>query len=138
MLVFSVFLFFSLAIVKRCSELVSLKSAGRTGASGRDYQVGDLSVLWPLGVGASLSALVVFCLFISAPQTVARYASPELLWLGGVGLLYWISRLWIKTARGEMHDDPIVFAIKDRGSVISVLGVIAITIAAYLLDLPGL
>lgn len=131
LLAFSVFIFLSLALVKRCSELVSMEQSGRKAASGRDYQVGDLTVLWPLGVGAALCAVVVFGLFISAPETQAKYASGQLLWLVAFGLIYWIARLWIKTARGEMHDDPLVFAVKDFGSRFTITAMVAVTLAAH-------
>jgi hypothetical protein len=62
-----------------------------------------------------------------------HYAHPALLWLVGVGLLYWTGRLWIKTVRGEMHDDPIVFAFKDFGSRVTVCGMVGITLLAAFL-----
>lgn len=130
LLSFSVFMFFSLALVKRCAELVLLQQTGRKGAHGRDYQVGDLVVLWPLGIGASLCSVVVFGLFVGSPETLARYANADLLWLVGIGLLYWNARLWIKTARGEMHDDPLVFALRDYGSRVTVLAMVAVTVLA--------
>ncbi len=135
LLAFSVFIFFSLALVKRCSELVMLGQSGRTAASGRDYRISDLVVLWPLGVGSSLSAIVVLGLFISAPSTQAKYASGQLLWLLAIGMIYWSARLWIKTARGEMHDDPLVFALKDFGSCVSIGLMICVTLAAHFLVL---
>jgi 4-hydroxybenzoate polyprenyltransferase len=131
LLAFSVFLFFSLALVKRCSELVSVRQAGGETAHGRDYRVGDLAILWPLGVGSSLCAVVVFGMFISSPATAVRYASPDLLWLSALSLLYWVARLWIKTGRGEMHDDPIVFALKDAGSALSIGAMLAVTLVAH-------
>lgn len=131
LLAFSVFMFLSLALVKRCAELVSLERNGVEATRGRDYRVADLVVLWPLGVGAALSAVVVFGLFISAPETQARYATPELLWLVAIGMIYWLSRLWIKTSRGEMHDDPVVYAIKDRGSRVTVFSMISVILVAY-------
>lgn len=130
LLVFSAFIFFSLALVKRCAELVLYRQQGRTASSGRDYRVDDLVVLWPMGVGASLSAVVVFGLFVSAPETLARYATPGLLWITAAGLLYWLGRLWIKTSRGEMHDDPVVYALRDRGSRLTVLAMVAAALAA--------
>jgi 4-hydroxybenzoate polyprenyltransferase/phosphoserine phosphatase len=130
LLAFSVFAFFSLALVKRCSELVSLQQMGAQSAHGRDYQVSDLSVLWPLGCASSIASVVVFGLFISAPETVATYASHQLLWVAGLGLIYWQARLWIKTSRGEMHDDPLVFAMRDFGSRLTMLSVFAIMVAA--------
>lgn len=135
LLAFSVFIFFSLALVKRCSELVSLGQIGRDATRGRDYRVTDLTVLWPLGVGSALCAVVVFGLFISAAETQARYASPQLLWFTAIGLIYWLARLWMKTARGEMDDDPVVFAIRDFGSRMTMLAMITATLGAHFLVL---
>ncbi len=127
---FSVFIFLSLALIKRCAELVSMAQDGVESARGRDYRVGDLVVLWPMGVGSGLCAVVVFALFASAPEVATRYATPALLWLVAVGLIYWLARLWIKTARGEMHDDPVIYAIRDRGSRIAILAMLATVLAA--------
>lgn len=124
LLAFSVFIFLSLALVKRCSELVSLNMAGRSAAKGRDYRISDLVILWPLGVSSAISAVVIFGLFINASVTQERYATPEVLWMVALGLIYWLTRLWIKTARGEMHDDPIIYAIKNRGSRITVVWIV--------------
>lgn len=134
-LAFSAFTFLSLALVKRCAELVTLKESGAAATRGRDYRVSDLVVLWPLGVGSALCAVVVFGLFISAPETQARYATPQLLWLVAIGLVYWMARLWIKTARGEMHDDPVVYALKNRGSRRTVLAMVVAVMAAHFLAL---
>lgn len=131
LLAFSAFIFLSLALVKRCAELVSLQEAGATATRGRDYRVSDLVVLWPLGISAALCAVVVFGLFISTPDAQASYASPQLLWLVAIGLVYWMARLWIKTARGEMHDDPIVYALKDHGSRLTVLAMLAAVMLAH-------
>ena len=135
LLAFSAFTFLSLALVKRCAELVSLNEAGATATRGRDYRVSDLVVLWPLGVGAALCAVVVFGLFISAPETQTRYSTPQMLWLVAIGLVYWMARLWIKTSRGEMHDDPVVYALKDRGSRLTVLAMVAAVMAAHFVSL---
>lgn len=136
LLAFSVFIFLSLALVKRCAELVQLAPEAQGQIRDRDYRVGDLAILWPLGVGSALSAVVIFGLFISAPETQARYATPQFLWLVAIGLLYWTSRLWIKTSRGEMHDDPIVYTIRDRGSRIVILGMIVLTLVAHVFAVP--
>ncbi len=135
LLAFSVFIFFSLALVKRCSELVTLQQRGREATHGRDYRTTDLIVLCPLGVGSALSAVVVFGLFINADETQGRYASPQGLWLVAIGLIYWLARLWIKTLAGEMHDDPLVFAVRDFGSRITILAMIVATLAAHFLTL---
>ena len=134
LLAFSVFMFLSLALVKRCAELVSLDHSGVSSTRGRDYRVSDLVVLWPLGVGSALSAVVVFGLFISAAETQARYSAPQLLWLVAVGLVYWLARLWIKTSRGEMDDDPVIYAIKDRGSRVAIFAMIVTTLMAHFLS----
>ena len=130
-LAFSAFIFLSLALVKRCAELVSLEQSGQASAPGRDYRVADLAVLWPLGVGSALSAVVVFGLFISTDETRARYATPELLWLVALGLVYWLARLWIKTSRGRMDDDPLVYAVTDSGSLMAVSFMVAVTLIAH-------
>ena len=135
LLAFSVFMFFSLALLKRCSELAALAQSGRSITPGRDYRITDLVVLWPLGVGSALCAIVVFGLFISTVETQVRYASPQLLWFVAVGLAYWNSRFWIKAARGEMHDDPLVFAFRDFGSCATLFIMLITTLAAYLLPL---
>lgn len=135
LLAFSAFLFLSLALVKRCAELIWLDESGARVTRGRDYRVTDLVVLWPLGVGSALSAVVVFGLFISAPETQTRYATPQLLWLAAIGLTYWLGRLWIKTSRGEMHDDPVVYAIKDFGSRTTVSCIIFIVLIAHFVTL---
>jgi len=135
LLAFSLLMFFSLALVKRCSELVSLEQSGIEATRGRDYRVSDLVILWPLGVGAALSAVVVFGLFISVPETQVRYAVPHLLWFVAIGLVYWLTRLWIKTSRGEMHDDPVIYAIKDHASRLTVFAMIATMMVAHFLVL---
>lgn len=135
LLAFSIFVFFSLAVMKRCAELVMLQQAGRTETTGRDYRVSDLSVLWPLGVAAGMSSVVVFGLFINTPEIHARYAHPELLWFAGVALIYWIAHLWIATSRGEMHDDPLVYAVRNAASRAAIIGIVAITLTAYFVRL---
>ena len=135
LMAFSVFIFFSLALIKRCSELVTMEKQGRTSARGRDYRVTDLVVLWPTGVAAGLASVVVFWLFINAPEVQQRYASPELLWVIGFALIYWLSRLWIKTARGLMHDDPLVYALVDPVSRYTVVGMVAVAVAARFVSL---
>ncbi len=138
LLAFSVFIFLSLALMKRCSELVSLGGNGKEAARGRDYRVADLVVLWPLGVGTALSAVVVFGLFISSPDVQSRYATPQSLWLVPFGLMYWLARLWIKTSRGEMTDDPMIFAISNPNSCLTLMAMIATTLIAHFISFDAL
>ncbi|HEY0878610.1 MAG TPA: UbiA family prenyltransferase, partial [Zeimonas sp.] len=116
LLAFSVFVFFSLALVKRCGELVAQIEREEQTAQGRGYQRGDLTVLQMLGISTSCAALVVLALYVQTPEVAQRYASPKVLWLMLVGLLILLGRLWLATARGSMHDDPLVFIVQDRGS----------------------
>lgn len=132
---FSLFIFLSLALVKRCSELVSLSRSNGTLIKGRDYHVSDLPILWPLGIASALSAVVVFGMFINAAETGLRYESPQLLWGAAVVMIYWLARLWIKTGRGEMHDDPIVYSLSNFNSLFCILLIVAITVVAQFLPL---
>jgi 4-hydroxybenzoate polyprenyltransferase/phosphoserine phosphatase len=134
LLAFSMFVFLSLALVKRCSELVGMKNDTRRSSAGRDYHVDDLTVLIPMGVATAAASIVVFGLFIHSPETQARYLSPAILWSTAFFLCYWLFRLWIKTTRGEMHDDPVVYAMVDRGSRMTVLGVVATMLLARFVD----
>jgi 4-hydroxybenzoate polyprenyltransferase/phosphoserine phosphatase len=138
LLAFCSFMFLSLAVGKRCSELIAIDLLGRAGLQGRDYRVSDLSVLRPLGLAAALSAVVVFGLFISDPENQARYATPQLLWFVAIELTYWLGRLWVKISRGEVHDDPVVYAVRDRTSLLTVLAIGATAMVAHFIALEGI
>ena len=116
LLSFSLFLFLSLALVKRVSELSRVRTSGAT-MSGRGYAVDDLELLSSYGVATSIASVVVFTLFIYDPRTAQMYATPLLLWGSVPVLLGWIMRVWLKAHRGQMDEDPIVFAIRDRFSI---------------------
>ena len=120
LLAFSMFLFLSLALVKRYTELMSASSLGKKGASGRGYGVDDLPLLQSLGAASGYIAILVLALYINSPESLELYRNPELLWLICPELLYWISRVWVIAHRGDMHDDPIVFAATDRTSQVVV------------------
>jgi 4-hydroxybenzoate polyprenyltransferase len=117
LLLFSVFLFLSLAIVKRYAELDALRRRGQLQAAGRDYTVGDLPMLESVGISAGYLSVLVLALYVNSPATLPLYSRPEALWPLCVLLLYWITRIWMKTHRGKMHDDPVVFAMRDRVSL---------------------
>ncbi len=129
LLIFSIFLFLSLAFVKRYAELDGLRRSSQLKAAGRGYHVEDLSVLQSFGTAAGYLSVLVLALYINSPDIESLYHRPKVIWLLCVLLLYWISRVWMKAQRGSMHDDPVVFALKDRVSLaIGLLG--AITVAA--------
>lgn len=119
MLAFSMFLFLSLALVKRYAELRESRSKGQTEqARGRGYYPGDLDMIAALGAASGYLAVMVLALYIQEQGTQALYQSPETIWLACPLLLYWITRVWMIAHRGWMHDDPVVFALKDRNSLI--------------------
>ena len=131
LLMFSLFLFLSLAIVKRCSELVANRALGKAEARGRGYRVKDLDVLLPLGAAAGYGAVFVVTLYLSSPEMAALYTHPNRLWLACPLLLFWISRMLLKANRGDIHDDPVTFALTDKVSWITgacLAGVIAVSI----------
>jgi 4-hydroxybenzoate polyprenyltransferase/phosphoserine phosphatase len=118
---FSVFFFLSLAFVKRFSELEGLRERGVAVSNGRGYLVGDLEQLRALGTGAMYAAVVVMTLYIN-DGTKQLYTHPVRLWMVVPVLLLWLSQMWMLASRGEMHDDPVVFAITDKRSLL--LGVL--------------
>lgn len=118
LLAFSMFLFLSLAMVKRYAELQLTLAQNQEGAAGRGYVVQDLPVLMSIGTGSGLVAVLVFALYINSPETRANYTQPLWLWLVPPLLLYWISRIWMKVRRGEVDDDPVVFAARDWQSLL--------------------
>jgi len=123
LLLFSVFLFFSLALVKRYAELDAMQRQGKLKAAGRGYHIDDLPMLHSLGAASGYLCVLVLALYINSPAVEPLYRHPQIIWFLCVLLLYWISRVWLKTHRGHMHDDPVIFALKDRVSL--AIGVMA-------------
>jgi 4-hydroxybenzoate polyprenyltransferase len=117
LLTFSIFIFLSLAFIKRFSELHSARYSGHEGSiRGRGYAHQDLELVSSMGSSAGYLSVLVLALFIQDTHTSILYATPQIIWLACPILLYWISRTWLIAHRGQMHDDPIIFAIKDRVS----------------------
>jgi 4-hydroxybenzoate polyprenyltransferase len=123
LLAFSLFLFFSLALAKRVSELKLVKSReiGASQGLGRGYEENDLAQLTVFGSCSGYLSVLVYALFINSPHVQAFYRHPQFLWLIFPLLLYWISRLWLIANRGELHSDPLIFALRDRMSYFSIL-----------------
>ena len=121
-LAFSIFFFFSLALVKRVAELRPLVSSGEQAIAGRGYMAPDLPTLTSLGTAASMASSLVFCLYITSSEITVLYQHPSLLWIGLPLFLYWQARVWLLTSRGRMNEDPVVFALKDRMSYLIALG----------------
>ncbi|MGF6611024.1 4-hydroxybenzoate polyprenyltransferase [Paraburkholderia sp. WSM4175] len=125
LLAFSMFIFLSLALVKRFAELHLLQARGLVKTRGRGYVAADLSLVSSLGAAAGYLSVLVLALYIQDDNTRLLYRHPQYIWLACPLLLYWVSRIWIIAHRGHMHDDPVVFAAKDRGSWV-VIGLCAI------------
>jgi 4-hydroxybenzoate polyprenyltransferase/phosphoserine phosphatase len=120
LLAFSMFIFLSLALVKRYAELYSLQSRGLVKTRGRGYMSSDLPLISSLGTSSGYLAVLVLALYIQDARTAGLYRHPQIIWLACPLLLYWVSRTWIIAHRGRMHDDPIVFAARDRISLVIV------------------
>jgi 4-hydroxybenzoate polyprenyltransferase len=127
LLSFSMFLFLSLAFIKRFSELKTARVVGNHGwIRGRGYIHEDLEIVSSMGTGAGYLAVLVLALYIQDSHTAVMYKTPQIIWLACPLLLYWISRVWIFAHRGWMHDDPIVFALKDWKSWIVGVSFVAV------------
>lgn len=116
---FSLFLFLSLAFVKRYAELVIRLDIGEDAAPGRGYRTSDLPLLQTMGVISGYLSVLVLCLYINSPAVTALYKTPELVWAAVPVFLFWVSWIWLQAHRGQMHDDPVIFAIKDRYSLLA-------------------
>ena len=127
---FSMFLFLSLAAVKRQAELVDLARSGKSRTAGRGYETGDLPIVQTMAISAGYAAVLVFALYLESDTTDALYRRPDLLWLVCPLLIYWISRIVMTTHRGHMTDDPLVYAATDRISQVTLLTGAAILIIA--------
>ncbi len=131
LLSFSMFVFLSLALMKRYSELRAARATGQDSSlRGRGYESQDLELVSSMGASAGNTAVLLLALYVQDGQTARLYSSPTFIWLVCPLLLFWISRAWLITHRGSMHDDPVLFALKDRVSwatamLIAVLFVLA-------------
>ena len=125
LLAFSMFLFFCLAVVKRQTELVQHVREGRTEKlSGRGYMPEDLDMLRGMAASSGYMAVLVLALYVNSPDVLPLYRHPSALWLLCPILLFWVSRVLMLSHRGLMYDDPVVFALRDRLSL--VVGVAAL------------
>jgi len=128
---FSVFLFFSLAIVKRFAELQNLRMSGLPPRNGRGYLVADTDQLRSFGTSSAFAAVVIFAIYISGSDVVVLYRRAQLLWLIMPLMILWLCRIWLLASRGELDEDPLVFALTDPmslaiGIAIAVIALLAI------------
>jgi 4-hydroxybenzoate polyprenyltransferase/phosphoserine phosphatase len=118
LLAFSLFLFLDLAFVKRGTEIREMQSRGQGDLHGRGYLAGDLILIEMMGLTAGYASVLVLALYINGGSVRVLYRQPELMWLTVPVLLYWVSRTWLLAHRGLMEDDPLVFAVTDRVSLL--------------------
>ena len=140
LLAFSCFFFLSLALVKRVAETRALSDRGGGDVSGRGYKSTDTEILTIMGVSAGFIASLVLALYLQDDTRAALYSEPFLLWGLPALVILWICRVWLMVARGEMHDDPIVFAARDRYSWLLAAGALLCFVAAATIQvdfIPG-
>lgn len=130
LLIFSLFVFTSLALIKRFSELSMRESAGLADPSNRDYRVTDLQIIAAMAAASAMNAVTVFSLYVSSSAVTPLYSRPWLLWLMTPLLLYWFGRALMMAHRREMPDDPIIYAFRDGPSRTAVAAMICIMLAA--------
>ena len=119
------FLFLSLACIKRFSELLVLQQRNENRTWGRGYSVGDIEQVASFGSASGYISVLVLALYVSSHEVVKLYPNPQVIWLACPLLLYWISRIWLLARRGLVHDDPLVFALRDRVTyVVGFLGLL--------------
>ncbi len=130
-IIFAVFLFLSLALVKRLSELREMENESDPDHTGRErgYTVGDLPLLMAFGTASGYLSAFVFTMYLNSEWVAQLYSRPDLLWLFCPLLLYWITRIWMLAWRGRMHDDPLAFAAKDPHTYI--VGILSVAIILF-------
>ena len=135
LLLFSIFLFLSLAYLKRYIELREAIDPHRL-LNGRGYVPSDLDVVMMAGVASGMVSVLVLALFANDLGTARSYATPHLLWFICLPLLYWINRIWMMARRGEVDGDPVAFAVRDPRSMAVGVSSVLLFVAAQKLALP--
>ena len=130
LLAFCMMIFMSLALIKRYVELAARRDANLPDPTSRDYRNSDLDIVAALAAAAGFNAVTIFTLYISSPAVKQLYSHPGILWLVGPLLLFWISRAMMLASRRQMDDDPVVFAIKDRTSLMTIAATATLLFAA--------
>lgn len=131
LIAFSMFIFLSLALIKRHAELTMLSGDGDVRLPNRAYRTEDLRILLPAATAAAMAAVTIFARYIGETEVLAVYSQPAILWFVAPILLYWLLRLLLMANRGDLHDDPVVFATTDSKSLICALLIGAVLIWAW-------
>ena len=129
LLAFSFFMFLSLAFVKRYAELEAQSLRGIEKAHGRGYLTSDIGLIQNIGISSGQISVLIFALYLNSDVVTKLYQRPEVIWGAIPVVLFWINWMWMQSNRGKMHDDPLVYAIKDPVSLAAAV-VVALIIAA--------
>ena len=130
LLVFALFMFLSLALAKRYAELSALARRDGVSTPGRGYRTSDRTLVGAMGIASGELSVLVFALYVTSSDVHGLYSRPALLWLACPMLLYWVTRVWLVAYRDELHEDPLVFALRDRSSMVIAAAVLAVMLAA--------
>lgn len=126
---FSIFFFLSLAMAKRFAELANLRAQDKAPANGRGYILADIEQIRSFGTAAAYGAVIIFILYINSPNVTALYRHPQRIWLMAPLMIWWTSRVWLLASRGELNEDPLVFALTDRTSL--GIGILVLLVALF-------
>jgi len=127
---FSIFFFLSLAMVKRFSELHNTRERGQVPSNGRGYRLNDIEQLRSAGTASAYASIVVFALYINGSAVTQFYRHPARMWLITPLLILWVSHVWLLAGRGELDEDPVIFALTDKMSLLIGLGVALLALSA--------
>ncbi len=127
---FAVFMFLSLAMVKRFSELQNVRSAGTQLSNGRGYLLNDIEQVRSFGTSSAFAAIVIFSVYIGQPEVHDLYHHHVRMWLMTPLMILWLCRVWLLASRGELDEDPVVFALTDRMSLLMGAAAVAIALAS--------
>lgn len=118
LLTFSMFFFFSLATAKRHTELLKAGETSSGPILGRGYNVEDKEVTFAFGIVASVASILIVVIYlVEEVFSKSLYLHPDWLWIAPIALFLWVGRIWLLAHRGQMADDPVVFALRDRVSI---------------------
>lgn len=127
---FAIFIFLSLAMVKRFSELQNVRSAGAQLSNGRGYLLNDIEQVRSFGTSSAFASVVVLSIYVGQPDMLGLYHHHQRMWLMPPLLILWLCRVWLLASRGELDEDPVVFALTDPMSLLMGAGAVAIALAA--------
>jgi 4-hydroxybenzoate polyprenyltransferase len=130
LLAFSMFLFISLAFIKRYAELMIMRTTAGDHARARGYELSDAELLASKGTASAYAAVLVLALYIASGPVNTPFSRHQLIWLVCPLLLYWVGYLWLIAHRGKMHHDPLVFALRDRTSRVLILLMLVTALSA--------